>query len=1112
MRMTVAKKLWLCFGLLVLVLALSGILSYGQIRHILKDVIQVVEVVEPLEEAILEMEINAGETARAVLDYTRHVHPADMEKAHDSEADFERFAAKFDELAKTDEQRRLGNKVAQLYGEFKILGDEIMALADQRRATRELFRKDAKEIEKLAHQKLRTAIDSTAPNAMKKLKATFDMEINIDEAFIAIQAYIFRPDPTLKQEILDAEAHFKRSETMYQETSLSADEKTWLSQIDKDFAEAMKAGNEITATTDKMHEKLGQFDKDLEKIDMILDDQVQPLIHAEMFRAAEDARTSTATAATLMLVVVVLGTFIASASAWAISRGIIKPVDELAKGTEIIGRGMLDHKIEIKTKDEFGQLAVAFNRMTENLKRSGEELRASEENLAITLHSIGDAVMATDSEGQVVRMNPVAENLTGWKFSDAKARPLNDIFNIVNEETRNTVESPVDRVLHEGVVVGLGNHTLLISKDGTEWAIDDSGAPIRNAQDDITGVVLVFRDVTEKRRAESRITHLNEVLRAIRNVNQLITREKNREPLIQGVCENFVQTKGYLNAWIVLTDESHRALTSVEAGLGDKFSLISERIEGGDLPDCCKKALTQPGVVVIEDPFSSCVDCPLSHMYRDRGGIAIRLEHGGKMYGILVVSVPGDFVTDEEESTLFEEVAGDVAFGLHSIELEEDRKRAEEALQLSAHDLRERVKELNCLYGISKLVGKPDTSLEEIVQGTVDLIPPSWQYPEITCARATMEGREFITENSQETIWKQTKDITVQGETIGSIEVCYLQERPESDEGPFLKEERSLINAIAERLGYVIEGKRGEDEKKELEARLFQAQKLEAIGTLAGGIAHDFNNLLMAIQSNASLVLFDIDSTHPHYEFLTNIEDLVKSGAELTKQLLGYARKGRYYVQPMNINELVEKTSDTIGRTRRDISVHRELPEDLFAIEADKGQIQQVLLNLLVNAADAMPVGGDLMLKTTNITDKDMQDKLYDPKPGSYVLLTVTDTGGGMDEETTERIFEPFFTTKEMASGRGTGLGLASVYGIIKGHGGYIDVESELGRGTTFAIYLPATEKKVEKTVTTAEQIIKGTETVLLVDDEDRVIDVGTKVLERLGYTVLEARGGWEAV
>jgi CheY-like chemotaxis protein len=243
---------------------------------------------------------------------------------------------------------------------------------------------------------------------------------------------------------------------------------------------------------------------------------------------------------------------------------------------------------------------------------------------------------------------------------------------------------------------------------------------------------------------------------------------------------------------------------------------------------------------------------------------------------------------------------------------------------------------------------------------------------------------------------------------------------------------------------------------------------------------------------------------------LKNIEKRIQSGARLTSHLLGYARKGRYEVKPVNLNQLVEETSDTLGRTKKEITIHRELAEDLFAIEADPGQIEQVLLNLFVNASDAMPGGGDLILKTMNVTHEDMKGKLYDPKPGNYVLLVATDTGIGMDKETIERIFDPFFTTKEM--GRGTGLGLASAYGIMKAHGGYIDVDSRKGQGTTFSIYLPASEKEIEEVVRHTDRLIRGSETVLLVDDEDTIREVGQELLEAMGYRVLMASDGKEAI
>jgi len=243
---------------------------------------------------------------------------------------------------------------------------------------------------------------------------------------------------------------------------------------------------------------------------------------------------------------------------------------------------------------------------------------------------------------------------------------------------------------------------------------------------------------------------------------------------------------------------------------------------------------------------------------------------------------------------------------------------------------------------------------------------------------------------------------------------------------------------------------------------------------------------------------------------LKTIEKKVQSGSKLTNQLLGYASKGKYEIKPIYLNQLVEETVEAFGRTRKSITIYKDLAKNVFPIEADPGQIEQVLMNLMVNAADAMPLGGDLFLTTSNISHNEFQGKVYQPKPGNYVSLTVTDTGIGMDAKTLERIFNPFFTTKEF--GKGTGLGLASVYGIIKGHGGYVDVESEKGKGATFKIYLPATEKKIEKAGKGLDPILRGTETILIIDDEDQVLDVGQRFLRFMGYHVLAARDGEEAI
>jgi two-component system cell cycle sensor histidine kinase/response regulator CckA len=300
-------------------------------------------------------------------------------------------------------------------------------------------------------------------------------------------------------------------------------------------------------------------------------------------------------------------------------------------------------------------------------------------------------------------------------------------------------------------------------------------------------------------------------------------------------------------------------------------------------------------------------------------------------------------------------------------------------------------------------------------------------------------------------------------------------------------------------------------EVKKLEKQLQQAQKMEAIGTLAGGIAHDFNNLLMGILGNTSLMLLEMDEGHPQYERLKLIERHVRLGADLTKQLLGFARGGKYEAKPADLNELVQKSAEMFGRTKKEITIHTKLEEDLWTAELDRGQIEHVLLNLYVNAWQAMPGLGQLYLETENIVLDDYYVKPYEVTPGRYVRLSITDTGVGMDKATQRRIFEPFFTTKEM--GRGTGLGLASVYGIIKNHGGYINVYSEKNEGTTFRIYLPASEKTVSETTEIPEkEVFKGSETLLLVDDEDIIIEVGKQMLNALGYEVLLAKNGNEAI
>lgn len=250
------------------------------------------------------------------------------------------------------------------------------------------------------------------------------------------------------------------------------------------------------------------------------------------------------------------------------------------------------------------------------------------------------------------------------------------------------------------------------------------------------------------------------------------------------------------------------------------------------------------------------------------------------------------------------------------------------------------------------------------------------------------------------------------------------------------------------------------DIKKAQEA-IARAEKMEAIGTLAGGIAHDFNNLLQSVMGYASLIEVDNcpDSENCHRAKL--ITDAAVSAGELTSQLLGFAREGRYNVVTLKINEEIAKAAGMFANTLPHIEIHFALHPEAWGIEADRTQIEQVLLNLYVNARQAMPSGGDLFLSTANVTVDDEMARRHDVKSGEFVKISITDTGMGMDHKTLARIFEPFFTTRGM--GRGTGLGLAASYGIIRGHGGFINAYSEKGHGSTFNLYLPASQKDINQ-------------------------------------------------
>jgi signal transduction histidine kinase/CheY-like chemotaxis protein len=327
----------------------------------------------------------------------------------------------------------------------------------------------------------------------------------------------------------------------------------------------------------------------------------------------------------------------------------------------------------------------------------------------------------------------------------------------------------------------------------------------------------------------------------------------------------------------------------------------------------------------------------------------------------------------------------------------------------------------------------------------------------------------------------------------------------------FAESDIKVLQSIGQMVAAELERLNEEKEKEALKEQLFQTQKLEAIGTLAGGIAHDFNNMLQGILGYAAYLKMKVPADDPMYEPLTVIEHSAERAADLTKKLLGFARKGKYIIEPLNLNDVAENVITIITRTfDRKIKTETALNPGLWTVEGDKSQIEHVILNLCLNSRDAMPEGGTLRIETFNAEiTKETKPHVY-MKEGKYAVIKVIDTGAGMDEEIRKRIFEPFFTTKEV--GKGTGMGLSMAYGVVKNHNGFIEVDSAPGKGSTFTIYLPATEKKAEKEASVSKPLHKGRGSILVIDDEEIIRNVARDILHELGYDALLASSGKEGV
>ena len=643
--------------------------------------------------------------------------------------------------------------------------------------------------------------------------------------------------------------------------------------------------------------------------------------------------------------------------------------------------------------------------------------------------------------GRVLEANPAMEEITGYSREELLEMDFSRMY--VHLEEREAILEEL--ALTRGKVA---RELHWQKKDGTEMVVLDSVVAVRDDTGEVLYLDAIIEDITERKRMEQRIQHLNAVLQAIRNVNQLIAREKDRDQLLKGICDNLIQTRGYYYAWLAILDESGGLVTTAEAGLGKDFLPVVELMKRGELTDCARRALKQSEVVVTEDPVSTCVDCPLAGMFRGKGAMTIRLEHKGKVYGVLCVSIPRALTADEEEQSLFKEVANDIAFALHDIELEEKRKQAEEAL---------RVKDSAIASSINAVA---IADLEGNVTYVNHAFLRMWGYDE----------KEILRKNAVE-FW-QVAEEAVEVMQVAMDRGGWIGELAAKRKDGSIFHVQLSASVVRDEAGKPIcrfgsfiditERKRAERERQEKNEQLIaQQQELikktgelemasQAKSQFLANMSHELRTPLNVIIGFSELMLDGVPG-EINKEQRQCLDDTLSSGKhlldlindilDLSKIESGKIKLRLTDVVLTDVLEGLRRTMTPILAPRKqslDIEVEKGLPP----VHADKAKVKQVLLNLLSNATRFTPDGGKLKIEAV--------------RKGGWCHVSVVDNGIGMKKEDQERIFEPFHQldnplTREKG---GAGLGLAVARQIIEKHGGKIWVESEYGKGSRFSFTL----------------------------------------------------------
>jgi PAS domain S-box-containing protein len=761
--------------------------------------------------------------------------------------------------------------------------------------------------------------------------------------------------------------------------------------------------------------------------------------------------------------------------------------------------------------DDKGNISKIIEHLRDitELKNAENELRKSEEMLRLITDNMSDMIRVTDLQGANLYTSPSHFKSLGYRPEERIGKSA---FDIVHPDDLERIIN----IFSEGLVANrpVNIEYRVKHADGHYVWLETVGNLLRDAQGNITSVVMSSRDITERKQAEmmrqEQENKLSSIFRAAPvGIGMVINR------VFQECNDTLCLMTGYYreellgkNARILYTTDEDYEYVGKE-----KYRQISKNRIGTVETRWKKKNGTVIDIILSSTPLDP------DDLSQGVTFTALDITERKQAEGALKKSED-----NYRMLATYHKQLNDISIELTEASGTEDLfNRIAESLRLLTNAIATTFsvynQETNTLKVVSLSTDPTSRGIVSSIFGPelfemrvpvsadvlVDMLSQGIRRPKDLCELSFGIMPQEISVAVMDAVGCRqivALAISYDEELIGTC-IAYL-----SGDQPVVPDNAlktyMYLSAVA------IKRMQAEEDKRLLQERLQHADKMDAIGTLAGGIAHDFNNMLMGIQGNASLSLKDIDSAHPNYDNLKRIEQQVQSGAALTKQLLGFARGGKYEVKPTDMNEVIEKISSLFGRTKKEISIQRKHSKDLWSVEVDRGQMEQVFLNLYVNAWQAMPGGGDIYVETQNILLDEAQALSFSAKPGKYVKIAVTDTGTGMDEKTKARIFEPFFTTKGM--GRGTGLGLATVYGIIKGHHGIINVYSEPGHGTTFTVYLPASEKEVVKEKTATRKIVRGKETILLVDDEKMVMEVSKKMLESLGYKVYVAGSGQEAI